>query len=1087
MRSGEVLDGVVRQLRRQLGDAPTDGELLAQFAGSRDEAAFAALVRRHGGLVFGVARRQLGDRQSAEDIFQTTFLALARQAARLGRPLSLVNWLYTVALREARNARLAAMRRAARHDRLTPSAPSPDPLADITARELVAVIDDELARLPERYRLPLLLCAVEGLSREEAAARLGWSPGAVKGRLERGRERLRMRLEARGLAVPAVMASLLTTDAYAVPAALIAATNRAAVAALSIPAAWGSLKLLTAFAALFTGVGTIALVAQASRERERPEVGAPQFPAAHAPGSADPTPRVDREGVPLPPEVLARIGSSRMRHASMVISVAFAPNGKFLATRGLEGVRVWDANTGRLISKFDLPTDNTLTGISYSADGWELLVVTNSPGAAFRSLDPLTGKERRRFELGDMSGALRLAVSPSGRRFAVGRQDSSICLHESASGKEALRIAIPAKAVSLDISPDDKFVAVADFSDTIRLYDTTTGRPRGELRLDDAQFGSVTISPDGRTLASLHGQRTRNSPGYIVGLWDLPSRQLRRQLAADNFVSLGSICFSPDGQTIVTGSPITEPVLWDAATGREVRRFRGAVGAIRPVFSPDGRTLAAGTNTTTVVLWDVATGRLLPASAEPALAVRNLRFADQGRRLIVSADRVIAWDPATGRELRQFPDVSSARGWRQLSPDERLIAVVTDDDGAVQVLDATTGRGLHTFRSEKPFIFFALAFTPDSRRLIASGHDNVVTVFDLADGRVLHRLTGHAGFVDQLVASPDGRWLATASADASARGDYAIRLWDFATGREVKRFTPRRGSAFAVAFSPDARWLVSVGGEPGRPNDRGEVQLWDVQSGKEVRSFEGHTERVNCVAISPDARMLATGSGDNTLRLWETATGRERHRFTGHTGYVNSVAFAPDGRSLAAASAEAPVYVWHVLGLAEAGRTLTPAGLDQVWTDLAAPDAKLAFQAIRRLAAAPELAIALLKQRLIAAAPIDAKQVHDLIRQLDSERFTERHKAATELEKLGDRATVQLRATLKDATTAEVRQALQRLLDRIDVGTPETLRAFRAVEVLEHIATPAAREHLKTLAGGQPGAEPTVAAAAALKRLENRP
>ena len=99
----------------------------------------------------------------------------------------------------------------------------------------------------------------------------------------------------------------------------------------------------------------------------------------------------------------------------------------------------------------------------------------------------------------------------------------------------------------------------------------------------------------------------------------------------------------------------------------------------------------------------------------------------------------------------------------------------------------------------------------------------------------------------------------------------------------------------------------------------------------------------------------------------------------------------------------------------------------------------------------------------------------------------DRQKAANELEKLGDRAAAELRAALKDATTAETRQALQRLLDRIEAGTPETLRAIRAVEVLEHIATPAAREHLKTLAGGQAGAEPTVAATAAIKRLEKPP
>src|SRR5438874_13417097 len=114
MRSTDLLAGVVDHLRRRCGDPVPDGELLARFVRLRDEAAFAELVRRHGGLVLGVARRQLGDRQQAEDVVQATFLALARQAARLGRPDSLVNWLYTVALRQARKAKLGAARRATR-------------------------------------------------------------------------------------------------------------------------------------------------------------------------------------------------------------------------------------------------------------------------------------------------------------------------------------------------------------------------------------------------------------------------------------------------------------------------------------------------------------------------------------------------------------------------------------------------------------------------------------------------------------------------------------------------------------------------------------------------------------------------------------------------------------------------------------------------------------------------------------------------------------------------------------------------------------------------------------------------------------
>ena len=191
------VSGVIRGLTVGRGDTATDAELLTRYASRGDQAAFAALVRRYGGLVLGVARRQLADRQQAEDVFQATFLALARSAGRLGTDGVLANWLYTVAVRQARKARarFARFARFARRAELERAAPAArpdqaDPLAAMSGRELVQAIDDELARLPDKYRLPVLLCFVLGHSREEAAAQLGWSAGSLKGRLERGRRRM---------------------------------------------------------------------------------------------------------------------------------------------------------------------------------------------------------------------------------------------------------------------------------------------------------------------------------------------------------------------------------------------------------------------------------------------------------------------------------------------------------------------------------------------------------------------------------------------------------------------------------------------------------------------------------------------------------------------------------------------------------------------------------------------------------------------------------------------------------------------------------------------------------------------------------
>jgi RNA polymerase sigma factor (sigma-70 family) len=219
-------------------DEQTDGQLLQRFAQGRDEGAFAALVRRHGPLVLGVCRRLLRDPNDADDAFQAAFLVLARKAGSIGDPGRLANWLYGVAHRVARKARAEAARRRARQQPLTDvPAHEPDRAAD--GEDLRRVLDDEVQRLPDKFRAPLVLCYLQGKTREEAAAQLGWGPGAVKGMLERGREVLRARLTRRGLGPSAgALAGVLSGDALAaVPVALGDSTVKAALAFAAGPGA----------------------------------------------------------------------------------------------------------------------------------------------------------------------------------------------------------------------------------------------------------------------------------------------------------------------------------------------------------------------------------------------------------------------------------------------------------------------------------------------------------------------------------------------------------------------------------------------------------------------------------------------------------------------------------------------------------------------------------------------------------------------------------------------------------------------------------------------------------------------------------
>jgi RNA polymerase sigma factor (sigma-70 family) len=218
-------DLVLHQVRGLAEAEAPDTQLLERFSCGRDEAAFAALVKRHGPMVLGVCRRVLHDAHSAEDAFQATFLALSRKAGAAGSRGSVGGWLYRVAYRAALRARRRQYLCQAREAHRDPRQAS-DPLAEMTGRELLTVLDQELQKLAEPYRAPLVLCFLEGRSRDEAALELGCSQSTLRRRLEVAKERLRRRLERRGLALPAALLAM-GLAAPAVPASLAAAVTRA--------------------------------------------------------------------------------------------------------------------------------------------------------------------------------------------------------------------------------------------------------------------------------------------------------------------------------------------------------------------------------------------------------------------------------------------------------------------------------------------------------------------------------------------------------------------------------------------------------------------------------------------------------------------------------------------------------------------------------------------------------------------------------------------------------------------------------------------------------------------------------------------
>src|SRR5262245_24693894 len=292
---GGQLVTVLRRLHAEAGAgtlaALTDGQLLEEFTGRHREAAFEALLRRHGPMVLGVCRRVLGDAHGAEDAFQATFLVLFRRAPALDRRGPLAGWLHAVAYHVALRARAEAARRRRREREAHDMRPA-EPTAEEAWDDLRPVLDEELQRLPDECRPAVVLCYLEGKTNEDAARQLGLPPGTLKSRLARARRILRERLARRGvtLSAGALAAALAGRAPAAVPSALVRATAQAArlwsagkaAGLASVALAEGVLKTmfttkLKTATVLLLGIGALLLAAAAlgPRAAAQPQAGPP--------------------------------------------------------------------------------------------------------------------------------------------------------------------------------------------------------------------------------------------------------------------------------------------------------------------------------------------------------------------------------------------------------------------------------------------------------------------------------------------------------------------------------------------------------------------------------------------------------------------------------------------------------------------------------------------------------------------------------------------------------------------------------------------------------------------------------------------
>jgi WD40 repeat protein len=770
-------------------------------------------------------------------------------------------------------------------------------------------------------------------------------------------------------------------------------------------------------------------------------------------------------GDPLPEGVQARLGSGRMRQPSWLTHIGYSSTGKWLLSTDSEFVVLWDVETGKCVRTFKHPS-GWLSSAAVSSDDTKLVCVAGEKVLTCICWSLPSGNVLYRHEITGPGYPNSVAFGNSGQVLAVRKDDGTAHLYVTQTGTETLGLFLPGKSGrGLALSPDARLLAVCEPPGGVYVYDSVTGKQSRVFSRKGAELALATFSPDGRRLAAVANREGSSE----VLIWDVDTGS---ELAClkNTKRSIPSLAFSPDGKSLATGGFEPDVVLWDVATGKESRRCRNIGDAHHLAFAPDGKTVAGAAHCE-IAQCDVPSGRRLPASADAGGMPRELRFTSDGKRIVGQCDVFRVWDRATGRELQRLPKLPAPAMWMQaLSPDGKVIAA-SEHQGGIGLWDAATGTKLRTLTGHGGFAY-ALTFTPDGRRLISGGPDKAIRLWDPTNGHELGKLVGHVDSIRRLSLSGDGHWLA--SCCIVAGDDHTLGVWDLVHPGEPKVVNLRGGWAEDIALSPDGQLLAAIAivGWPPKPENR-PIVIWETATGRECCRLNTG-QWVNTLRFSPDSRTLLTGNDKGALDLLEIATLKARRHFIAMKGFVLSAAFAPNGRWLVGSSPDAPAYVWDV-SVPESPLQNASKSMDQSWAALADQDAAKAYTAVRSMIATPEKTLPYLKEHLHPAVPPRSEMLVELIRELDDKRFAVREKAAKELARLDLQAVPAIRKALNERQSAQVRQALQQLLDKSSgpVSESEALQAIRAVEVLENIQSREARALLEMLAGGDPNARLT--------------
>lgn len=584
---------------------------------------------------------------------------------------------------------------------------------------------------------------------------------------------------------------------------------------------------------------------------------------------------------------------------SSIFSLAYSPDGKFLATAGASRtVDIWSTHNDQLVKRLR-GHKNWIRAIVFSSDNKFIISASFDQTIRVWNLD---SEREIKILKGHSSRINTVSVSDDSRYIASGSDDCTIRVWDFSSG-DCLRILEGhTSAIETIVIHAAENLLISGSSDKlIRIWDLETGSYIDELKGSASKVRSIALSPDGKTLAS--GARDQ-----MIRLWDLKSRKCFATLEGHTDSKISSVAFNYDGNFLASGCYDQTIKLWNLEKHECMQTFSGHNDWVRMVaFHPSGKFITSVSDDQTIRKWDIETGECLKTLQGYMGEIRSISLSQDDQFLAIGCEdkclRIWKFTYPNNLLTPESYMVIDAHNSRinavSISPTEKIVATASFDH-LIKIWDLGTGNHLITLKGHEKCVN-AIAFSPDGSQLVTTGADKSVRIWDVSSGKCINTLEGHENWLWSIAFSNDGTLI------ASAGDDQTVRFWNSKTGEFLKSVKEHIGGINSIVFSPDGSVLASAGADQS-------IKLWNVVSKECFKSWHAHESDIVCLAVSPNGKYLISSADENHIKVWDFHTQEYLRAFQGHTDRVRSIVFSSDGTKLISGSFDQTIRVWDVEG-----------------------------------------------------------------------------------------------------------------------------------------------------------------------------